>query len=577
MWLYIPTDPLTQPQAPAPTPAHSPTPPSPSFPALKVLASASIYRRRSLDLTHLARCVTWNGKSPQPESLSRGLRTGPCARLQCGVMSQPLMEEGWREWLTWFTGDFPARTCPWPENEPEWTGPKVGSGGSTPESLKRPNQDSCSLKTCRVCSQPQDKNFDAYAAGLIDGEGSITVRCDSKKSRYTVLVQMTLAAKATALLNALMQAYGGSVMPRAGRKETESATVHWQISNKSVICILRRLRPYIRLKAPHVETCIQLLETEFQTYNGMQRVTPERVALFQRAKAKLEKLNLRGPQKLESSYIAQLVGNRWMRRKMSPSGEQWETYSQRLPNSGSMRNGVLRERMELVLRMDGNEYGSWPTARGSDGEKGGPKQRGRRGDLMLPSAAAQWPSLTTAMTHGAGVGGREGGMNLQTAVEHWATPQAHDATPGNAARVRRYGTKHGGRNLTDDVAAWASPASRDFRTPNLKPYAQRGGGTKGEQLANQVVHSFPHSPRSSRPAPPTGLLGSPSSLIVRTLHRLYPPPRPGSQHLRLNPNFVDWLMGWPVGWTNASHVFAPGEMESWRLQALRHLCICGIE
>ncbi|GEL75179.1 hypothetical protein [Myxococcus virescens] len=32
----------------------------------------------------------------------------------------------------------------------------------------------------------------------------------------------------------------------------------------------------------------------------------------------------------------------------------------------------------------------WPTPRASDGEKGGPGQRGSSGDLMLPSAAVQW-------------------------------------------------------------------------------------------------------------------------------------------------------------------------------------------
>jgi hypothetical protein len=34
----------------------------------------------------------------------------------------------------------------------------------------------------------------------------------------------------------------------------------------------------------------------------------------------------------------------------------------------------------------------------------------------------------------------------------WTSPQAHDTTKGDPARVRRYGTKHGAANLTDDVA-----------------------------------------------------------------------------------------------------------------------------
>lgn len=38
--------------------------------------------------------------------------------------------------------------------------------------------------------------------------------------------------------------------------------------------------------------------------------------------------------------------------------------------------------------------GMWPTARASDGEKGGPNQRGSAGDLMLPSAVVLWATAT---------------------------------------------------------------------------------------------------------------------------------------------------------------------------------------
>ena len=51
-----------------------------------------------------------------------------------------------------------------------------------------------------------------------------------------------------------------------------------------------------------------------------------------------------------------------------------------------------------------------------------------------------------------------------------------------------------------------TPAARDWRHPNAKTYQERGGGTKGEQLPNFVGGS-------------------------------------------LNPTWVEWLMGWPIGWT----------------------------
>lgn len=39
----------------------------------------------------------------------------------------------------------------------------------------------------------------------------------------------------------------------------------------------------------------------------------------------------------------------------------------------------------------------------------------------------------------------------------YATPQYHDQHPGEAKRVRRFGTKHGGRNLNDEIAAGVEP------------------------------------------------------------------------------------------------------------------------
>lgn len=84
-----------------------------------------------------------------------------------------------------------------------------------------------------------------------------------------------------------------------------------------------------------------------------------------------------------------------------------------------------------VLILDGQAKAlmeQWPTPRATDGTKGGPNQAGSKGDLMLPSAAAQWPT----------------------------------------------------------------PASRDYRTPNSQSLQERGQGSKGEQLPNFVEHHFSH-------------------------------------------------------------------------------------
>lgn len=45
--------------------------------------------------------------------------------------------------------------------------------------------------------------------------------------------------------------------------------------------------------------------------------------------------------------------------------------------------------------------------------------------------------------------------SLTTDVKQWATPQAHDSSPGDASRVGRFGTTAGGRNLNDEAQAFS--------------------------------------------------------------------------------------------------------------------------
>lgn len=254
--------------------------------------------------------------------------------------------------------------------------------------------------------------------------------------------------------------------------------------------------------------------------------------------------------------------------------DQVEPYSENLPGSGSMRNGSLYERPMLGHRTNGNARSSWPTARGSDGEKGGPNQRGSKGSLMLSSAAAQWPTPNTpsggpntksTATHTGGMdldgaalmwmtpncpnGGRavsaevvankgktedakrQVGLESQTA--HWRTPNTRDHHAGGPRE------HHEQRQvcLVDQTRSWPTPKSQDSKHGAPTDYemneAQGGFANNLHIIAEKALQ---HS-GCSLPDHLTQAHGNESSPNVPTSRR------------RLNPAFVSWLMGWPIHWT----------------------------
>lgn len=96
---------------------------------------------------------------------------------------------------------------------------------------------------------------------------------------------------------------------------------------------------------------------------------------------------------------------------------------------------------------------AWPTPRSTDGTKGGPNQAGSKGDLMLPSAAAQWPTPNAHV------------------IEHKSRPPIVDGTrkPSDP------------QISTADYAVhvfsqWPTPAARDAKGANSEEHCTVTGG-----------------------------------------------------------------------------------------------------
>lgn len=142
---------------------------------------------------------------------------------------------------------------------------------------------------------------------------------------------------------------------------------------------------------------------------------------------------------------------------------------------------------------------------------------------LYPESRRYWP---TPQAHDA-MGGR--GMNNLFADGHYYPHDLADAVIWPTPTVRDKGTiknvtrgahaSPGGTPLAVAVTQFPTPASRDYRSPNTKPYSERGGGKKGEQLPNAI----------------------------------------GGQ---LNPTWVEWLMGFPLGWTDLKDSATPSSRRS---------------
>ncbi len=173
---------------------------------------------------------------------------------------------------------------------------------------------------------------------------------------------------------------------------------------------------------------------------------------------------------------------------------------------------------------------SWPTAKNARGtytrDNGDPdKQR----PTLRGLAEKNWHTPTTPdrgpETAESKATRTNGGIDLQTQAKLWPTPAAEEAKKSDV-NIR------GNPTLKGSATQWPTPAGRDHKGANAEKHLAVGTGRKHlDQLPNFVSHCF-------RRDQTTGPDGAKSPEAAPTLPR------------RLNPTFVSWLMGFPLGWAN---------------------------
>lgn len=198
--------------------------------------------------------------------------------------------------------------------------------------------------------------------------------------------------------------------------------------------------------------------------------------------------------------------------------QQEQPFLENLPRSGSMRNGELYERPMLVDRTGESGRLCWPTAVATD-------SNGARNETSGRSMASQHHSGTT----------------LNDAIIKWPTPCSADSEScGNYSKTTANQLNASSADMTlmqiavdtdaqiakDSV--WPTPKARDSKSAE-----GQAGMMRNDPDLNVIASRF------SLPDQPTSTHGGKS---------------PSGSTRRLNPDFVDWLMGLIPGWTNGKKI-----------------------
>ena len=203
----------------------------------------------------------------------------------------------------------------------------------------------------------------------------------------------------------------------------------------------------------------------------------------------------------------------WKTPQSSLLGDYTE-FSETWPRWGSMQDGVSYQRQTLVRHTRETEFGLWRTPQATEGMRGVYKSKEAMDahlnwghQLSLSNQVVHrhlWPTPTVCGNYNKKGLSKTSGDGLATAVAKWPTPQASDnkqrATANSTARRMELKKQI---SLEAAVKFWPTPTSHNAKegaypaefTRNTPTLSAQAGGT-------------------------------------------------------LNPTWTEWLMGWPLGWTD---------------------------
>lgn len=186
----------------------------------------------------------------------------------------------------------------------------------------------------------------------------------------------------------------------------------------------------------------------------------------------------------------------------SMMGLSLKSYSGRLPKWGMMRNGDIFELQTQALHTDESDSLSWPTVVKSDADSG-----------AIIGKDDTYYTTKTGMPRKINRNGKDGSVGLGRLVKLWGTPRATEWKDSDPMGSKSQQDMNAKMYLSGQVKQWATPQARDYRSGS--------------------------NPDSGR--------------IQRKIEQGW-----GVQDLndqtggKLNPDWVEILQGFPLGWTDIS-------------------------
>ena len=265
--------------------------------------------------------------------------------------------------LTSSVAGSPAKTYRMLASEQELTGSDLVFGGNLPESSEQSDRDMYLSKTYLPShldsTSSNSQLINAYAAGLFDGEGCLTIPEAKNKtaSTYTVRIDVGMSSKAIEIMNWLVTNFGGKL--RQTRKATDKwdEAMGWSLFGKKAVKFMEAIHPLVILKREQVRLGLLVAEIQAEGWTTENRERCRKIRL------RVKELNRKGPQEEHGEgWFARLAAGTWVTKQQDMFADLGlEEYSKTLPRSGSMRNGKLYPQQPVERRISGSGCSLLPT------------------------------------------------------------------------------------------------------------------------------------------------------------------------------------------------------------------------